>query len=234
MISGFCVNVCDKYTLIDEVTDQCICYCKICNKPVTEINWDECPLKLATPKTEYEEIQYIMTQATFMNGDYVFEHKVYNDELKSDNTIVSEIYDKISAQRDDCKLTVEERTKLSKIYEKYMLLENPIYEKYYNDWVEEEYTVNEQTTPESSSNYKSSSSSSSYSSPYSSSSSYSSSQSKQSSQSQQQCVPKCPTCGSTNVAPISTGKKMLGLLTLGLASKGIGKSYCCKNCGYYW
>lgn len=230
MIGGFCVNVCDKYTLIDEDTDQCICYCKICNKPVTEINWDECPLKLATPKTEYEEIQYIMTQATFMNGDYVSEHKVYNDELKSDNTIVSEIYDKISAQRDDCKLTVEERTKLSKIYEKYMLLENPIYEKYYNDWVEEEYTVNGQTTPDSSSNYKSSS-------PYSSSSSYSSyssSQSKQSKQSQQQCVPKCPTCGSTNVAPISTGKKMLGLLTLGLASKGIGKSYCCKNCGYYW
>lgn len=58
--------------------------------------------------------------------------------------------------------------------------------------------------------------------------------SSQSSQSQQQCVPKCPTCGSTNVAPITTGKKMLGLLTLGLASKGIGKSYCCKNCGYYW
>lgn len=47
-------------------------------------------------------------------------------------------------------------------------------------------------------------------------------------------VPKCPTCGSKNVEPISTTRKIGGLLTLGLASKSVGKSYRCKNCNYYW
>lgn len=47
-------------------------------------------------------------------------------------------------------------------------------------------------------------------------------------------VPKCPTCGSTNVEPISTTRKLAGVFTLGLASKSVGKSYRCKNCNYYW
>lgn len=46
--------------------------------------------------------------------------------------------------------------------------------------------------------------------------------------------PKCPTCGSYNVEPLSTTRKVGGLLTVGLASKTIGKSYRCKNCKYYW
>ena len=46
--------------------------------------------------------------------------------------------------------------------------------------------------------------------------------------------PKCPTCGSYDVEPISTARKLGGALTLGLASKSMGKSYRCKNCNYYW
>ena len=49
-----------------------------------------------------------------------------------------------------------------------------------------------------------------------------------------QNIPHCPTCGSTNVKPLSTTSKVLGVLTVGLASKQIGKSYMCKDCKYYW
>lgn len=54
------------------------------------------------------------------------------------------------------------------------------------------------------------------------------------SQSSQQNIPKCPTCGSTNVQKLSTTSKVIGLGLLGLASKTVGKTYKCKNCGYYW
>lgn len=47
-------------------------------------------------------------------------------------------------------------------------------------------------------------------------------------------VPHCPTCNSTNVEALSTTRKVAGLLTVGLASKSVGKSYRCKNCKYYW
>lgn len=47
-------------------------------------------------------------------------------------------------------------------------------------------------------------------------------------------VPKCPTCGSTNVHKISTGKKALGFLTVGVFSSNFGKSYECENCKYKW
>lgn len=50
----------------------------------------------------------------------------------------------------------------------------------------------------------------------------------------EQNIPKCPTCGSTNVEPISTGRKAIELFALGLASKTVGKTYKCKNCGYHW
>ena len=47
-------------------------------------------------------------------------------------------------------------------------------------------------------------------------------------------TPKCPTCGSTNVHPISAGKKAVGFLTVGVFSKNFGKSYECDDCKYRW
>ena len=47
-------------------------------------------------------------------------------------------------------------------------------------------------------------------------------------------VPKCPTCGSTNVHPISTAKKAFGFAMVGLFSSNLGKSYECENCKYKW
>ena len=47
-------------------------------------------------------------------------------------------------------------------------------------------------------------------------------------------IPKCPTCGSTKVHPISSGKKALGFLTVGIFSSNFGKTMHCKNCGYKW
>lgn len=50
----------------------------------------------------------------------------------------------------------------------------------------------------------------------------------------QQNKPKCPTCGSTNVHKISTGKKALGFVTVGIFSSNFGKTMECKQCGYKW
>lgn len=47
-------------------------------------------------------------------------------------------------------------------------------------------------------------------------------------------VPKCPTCGSTNVCKISTGKKATGFILAGVFSSNFGKSYECRNCKYKW
>lgn len=47
-------------------------------------------------------------------------------------------------------------------------------------------------------------------------------------------VPKCPTCGSTNVNKISGAKKAAGFLTVGVFSSNLGKTMECKNCGYKW
>lgn len=47
-------------------------------------------------------------------------------------------------------------------------------------------------------------------------------------------VPKCPTCGSTNVNKISNTKKAVGFLTVGVFSSNLGKTMECKNCGYKW
>ena len=56
------------------------------------------------------------------------------------------------------------------------------------------------------------------------------------SQSQQptQNVPKCPTCGSLNVKPISGVERTASVGFFGLFSKKINKSYKCGNCGYTW
>lgn len=49
-----------------------------------------------------------------------------------------------------------------------------------------------------------------------------------------QNVPKCPTCGSTNVEKISTAQKAFGFALVGLFSSNLGKTMHCKNCGYKW
>lgn len=46
--------------------------------------------------------------------------------------------------------------------------------------------------------------------------------------------PKCQTCGSTNIQKISATKRWGSTGLFGLASSNIGKTMCCKNCGYKW
>ena len=53
-------------------------------------------------------------------------------------------------------------------------------------------------------------------------------------QAQKANVPRCPTCGSTNVHPIPAGKKAVGFALVGLFSSNLGKSYECENCKYKW
>lgn len=47
-------------------------------------------------------------------------------------------------------------------------------------------------------------------------------------------VPKCPTCGSTNIEKISFGKKAFGGALFGIFSSDVRKTMHCKNCGYKW
>lgn len=47
-------------------------------------------------------------------------------------------------------------------------------------------------------------------------------------------VPKCPTCGSTNIQKISATKKAAGAIGFGLFSKTAKSQFECKNCGYKW
>lgn len=44
----------------------------------------------------------------------------------------------------------------------------------------------------------------------------------------------CPMCGSHRIKTIGAGKKVAGVLTIGLASKNIGKNYQCSDCQYRW
>lgn len=46
--------------------------------------------------------------------------------------------------------------------------------------------------------------------------------------------PHCPTCNSTNIRKIPTGKKISGGLMFGLFSNNIRKTYECLNCKYKW
>lgn len=50
----------------------------------------------------------------------------------------------------------------------------------------------------------------------------------------EQNKPKCPTCGSANVRPISTTKKATGFILAGIFSSNFGKSYECLQCKYKW
>lgn len=45
---------------------------------------------------------------------------------------------------------------------------------------------------------------------------------------------KCPNCGSTNTARISTLNRAVSVATAGLASSKIGKTMQCRKCGYKW
>lgn len=45
---------------------------------------------------------------------------------------------------------------------------------------------------------------------------------------------KCPSCGRMAGHPIKSGRKMLSIGFLGLASNTVGKTYQCHSCGYMW
>ena len=47
-------------------------------------------------------------------------------------------------------------------------------------------------------------------------------------------IPKCPTCGSTNIEKISTSKKVGGAMLFGLFSSDVRNTMHCKNCGAKW
>lgn len=47
-------------------------------------------------------------------------------------------------------------------------------------------------------------------------------------------IPKCPTCGSTNIEKISLTRKAIGGALFGLFSSDVRKTMHCKNCGYKW
>lgn len=47
-------------------------------------------------------------------------------------------------------------------------------------------------------------------------------------------VPKCPTCGSTNIKKISAGSRWLSTGLFGISSGKMCKSMECRNCGYKW
>lgn len=50
----------------------------------------------------------------------------------------------------------------------------------------------------------------------------------------QNCIPKCPTCGSTNIEKISVSKKAFGGAMFGIFSSDVRNTMHCKNCGYKW
>ena len=51
---------------------------------------------------------------------------------------------------------------------------------------------------------------------------------------QQANIPTCPTCGSTNVRPISTLNRAVSIGVFGLFGSKIGKNYECLNCKVKW
>lgn len=47
-------------------------------------------------------------------------------------------------------------------------------------------------------------------------------------------VPKCPTCGSTNIQKISASAKLGGAMMFGIFSKTAKSQWKCRNCGSKW
>ena len=50
----------------------------------------------------------------------------------------------------------------------------------------------------------------------------------------QKSIPKCPTCQSTKIKKIGSGERAASILTWGLFSKKIQKTFKCEDCGYMW
>lgn len=48
------------------------------------------------------------------------------------------------------------------------------------------------------------------------------------------CVPKCPTCQSTNIRKIGGIERGASVATLGMLSNKINKTFKCNNCGCTW
>lgn len=53
-------------------------------------------------------------------------------------------------------------------------------------------------------------------------------------QKQESNIPKCPTCGSTNIKPITGTERATSIIGLGIFSKKINKTYKCLNCKCTW
>lgn len=51
---------------------------------------------------------------------------------------------------------------------------------------------------------------------------------------EKQNVPKCPTCGSTNIRRMSGVECGASIAAFGIFSKKINKTFKCGNCGYTW
>lgn len=49
-----------------------------------------------------------------------------------------------------------------------------------------------------------------------------------------QNMPKCPTCGSTNIRKMSGVERGASIWAFGIFSKKINKTFKCGNCGYTW
>lgn len=47
-------------------------------------------------------------------------------------------------------------------------------------------------------------------------------------------IPRCPTCGSTDISKISWTERTMSIIGLGILSKKIGKSFKCNHCKYTW
>lgn len=47
-------------------------------------------------------------------------------------------------------------------------------------------------------------------------------------------TPKCPTCQSTNIRKIGGVERGASILSFGVFSKKINKTFKCNNCGYTW
>lgn len=51
---------------------------------------------------------------------------------------------------------------------------------------------------------------------------------------EQNRVPKCPTCGSTNIRKMGGVERGASIAAFGIFSKKINKTFKCGNCGYTW
>ena len=47
-------------------------------------------------------------------------------------------------------------------------------------------------------------------------------------------IPKCPTCGSSNIRKMGVGERTASILGFGILSKKINKTWKCNNCGHTW